>query len=92
MIQDMINSDNMNSTESTIPNIFKYFHTKIVTRSSYFACTKQAMPVSFNTLEIRSFWKSPAILTCPLQTNFSWVKFQTEYADWFATMLYFAED
>ena len=23
MIQDMINSDNMNSTESTIPNIFK---------------------------------------------------------------------
>ena len=25
MIQDMINSDNMNSTESTIPNIFKVF-------------------------------------------------------------------
>ena len=26
MIQDMINSDNMNSTESTIPNIFKTLH------------------------------------------------------------------
>ena len=25
MIQDMINSDNMNSTESTIPNIFNDF-------------------------------------------------------------------
>ena len=24
MIQDMINSDNMNSTESTIPNIFEF--------------------------------------------------------------------
>ena len=29
MIQDMINSDNMNSTESTIPNIFK---TSILTK------------------------------------------------------------
>ena len=26
MIQDMINSDNMNSTESTIPNILKSSH------------------------------------------------------------------
>ena len=28
MIQDMINSDNMNSTESTIPNIFKPINVK----------------------------------------------------------------
>ena len=27
MIQDMIDSDNMNSTESTIPNIFKTIKT-----------------------------------------------------------------
>ena len=54
MIQDMINSDNMNSTESTIPNIFKTINKELfkveylIKLSQYFRNLAEAVRRLYN--------------------------------------------
>ena len=53
IIQDMINSDHMNSTESTIPNIFKI----IVTYCAFEKLTKNILLDSFAVRFVLHFQK-----------------------------------